>query len=235
MHISRSLLFGWLVLAGSFAVLAQQKEAPKPQHSPAEEKAIARIRQLGGLALEVAQNDPRLEVSYQQVDGKITDEHMMLLKNLKDLISLNLRGKDLTDAQLAPLAGITSLIQLHLERTKITDQGMPYLKGLVNLEYLNLYGTSVGDAGLMNLEGMKKLKKLYLWQTKVTDAGVAKLQKALPQAYIDRGQDLLKVEEKKPEAKSKDNKAKGKEGKGKDDKTKAKDDKAKAKDDKSKS
>ncbi|HEV8061516.1 MAG TPA: hypothetical protein VGP68_16675 [Gemmataceae bacterium] len=237
MHLSRSLLLGWLVLAGSFAVLAQEKEAPKAQHSPAEEKAIARIRQLGGLALEVAQNDPRLDVSYQQVDGKITDEHMMLLKDLKDLISLNLRGKDVTDAQLAPLAGITSLIRLHLERTKITDQGMPYLKGLINLEYLNLYGTDVGDPGLVNLEGMKKLKHLYLWQTKVTDAGVAKLQKTLPQVEITRGLDLLKVEEKKPEPKGKDDKAKAKEdkGKGKDDKAKSKDDKAKAKDDKNKS
>ena len=96
MRFSRSLLFGWLVLAGSFAVLAQEKEAPKPQRSPAEEKSIARIRQLGGLALEVAQNDPHLDVSYQQVDGKITDEHMALLKDLKDLVYLNLRGKEVT-------------------------------------------------------------------------------------------------------------------------------------------
>src|SRR5260370_516812 len=105
MHLSRSLLLGWLVLAGSFAVLAQEKETPKATRSPAEEKSLARIRQLGGLTLEIAQNDPRLEVSYQQVDGKITDEHMMLLKDLKDLVNLNLRGKEVTDAQLAPLAG----------------------------------------------------------------------------------------------------------------------------------
>jgi hypothetical protein len=208
MHLSRSLLLGWFVLAGSFAVLAQEKETPKPQHSPAEEKAIARIRQLGGLALEVAQNDPSMEVSYQQVDGKITDEQMALLKDLKDLVSLNLRGKEVTDAQLAPLAGITSLKRLHLERTKITDQATPYLKGLVNLEYLNLYGTDVGDPSLPNLENMKKLKHLYLWQTKVTDAGVAKLQKALPQIEIVRGLDLQKVEEKKPETKGKDEKGK---------------------------
>src|SRR5438094_343159 len=119
MRLPRSFLLGLLVLTGSFAAMAQEKEAPKAQRSPAEEKALARIRQLGGLALEVAQNDPRLDVSYQQVDGKITDEHMMLLKDLKDLISLNLRGKDVTDIQLASLSGNTSLIRLHLERTKV--------------------------------------------------------------------------------------------------------------------
>ncbi len=123
MHLSRSLLLGLFVLAGSFAALAQDKEAPKTQRSPAEEKALARIRQLGGLALELAQNDARIEVNYQQVDGNLTDEHFLLLKYVKDLISLNLRGKDVTDAQLAFLAGDASLMQLHLERTKITDKG----------------------------------------------------------------------------------------------------------------
>ncbi len=213
MHFMRLLLLGCLLLSGSFAVLAQEKEAPKAQHGPAEEKAIARIRQLGGLALEVAQNDPSMEVSYQQIDGKITDEEMALLKDLKDLVSLNLRGKDVTDEQLAPLAGITSLKRLHLERTKITDKGTPNLKGLVNLEYLNLYGTDVSDASLPNFEDMKKLKHLYLWQTKVTDAGAAKLQKALPHLDINRGQDLLKVEAKKPETKAKDDKGKKEEKK----------------------
>jgi hypothetical protein len=226
MHRSRSFLLGSLVLVISFAALAQEKEAPKTTRSPAEEKAIARIRQLGGLALEVAQNDSHMDVSYQQVDGKLTDEHMQLLKDLPDLVYLNLRGKEVTDAQLAPLASLPGLTRLHLERTKITDKGMPYLKGLVNLEYLNLYGTDIGDAGLVNLVNMKKLKHLYLWQTKVTDAGVAKLKKALPQVEIVRGLDLQKVEEKKPEAKPKDEKAKAKDGKGKTDKTK-KDDKAK--------
>ncbi len=88
--------------------------------------------------------------------------------------------------------------------------------------------TSSPPPSLPNLQDLKKLKKLYLWQTKVTDAGVAKLQKALPQVEINRGQDLLKVEEKKPETKAKDDKGKGKDTKAKDAKAKAKDDKAKA-------
>ena len=184
---------------------------------------MARIRQLGGLALELAQNDPRIEVNYQQVDSSLTDEHFLLLKDVKDLISLNLRQRR---DRCRNLAGDTSLMQLHLERTKITDKGTPALKGLVNLEYLNLYGDGI-DANLPNLQDMKKLKKLYLWQTKVTDAGVAKLQKSLPQVEITRGLDLLKVEEKKPEPKAKDDKGKGKDTKAKDAKAKAKDEKAK--------
>jgi hypothetical protein len=185
------------VLTGLPLLLAQEK-APR---SEAEKKALAKIQQLGGLALELAQNDSRLDVSYQGRDTKFTDECLLPLKDLKELVYLNLRGQDVTDASLAHLKGLTSLTRLHLERTKITNKGLESLKGLVNLEYLNLYGTDITDAGLTNLEGMKKLKSLYVWQTKVTDAGVAKLKKALPTVEIVRGLDLEPVKvEKKPEA-----------------------------------
>jgi Leucine-rich repeat (LRR) protein len=179
-----------------------------PKRSEAEEKALARIRELGGLALELAQNDPSLEVSYHLTRDKITDEHLILLSQLKSLVHLNLRGKEVTDAQLAYLEGLTTLTRLHLEKTKITDKGLEHLKGLTNLEYLNLYGTDITDKGLEHLAGLKKLKKLYLWQTKVSDAGVAKLQKALPDLDINRGIELAKPEEKKPEAKPKEKKDK---------------------------
>ncbi len=162
------------------------------KHSPAEVAAIAKIQQQGGLVLEVAQNDPHLEVSYQQRGEKITDQCLADLEILKTLVHLNLRGQAVTDAMLVHLRPLTSLSRLHLELTPVTDKGLENLKGLVNLEYLNLYGTAVTDAGLKNLEGMKKLKSLYLWQTKVTDAGVARLRRSLPQVEIVRGLDLEK-------------------------------------------
>ncbi len=177
-----------VVLPGSLT-LAQ---APA-RRTEAENKALDKVRQLGGLALELAQTDPRLDISYHLMDKPLTVEHLTPLKDLKGLVHLNLRGTAITDDMLAQLAGCTSLIRLHLEKTKITDKGLAHLKGLVNLEYLNLYGTEVTDAGLAQLEGLKKLKSLYLWQTKVTDAGVEKLKKALPQLQIIRG-----IEEPKP-------------------------------------
>ena len=178
-----------------------------PKRSEAETKALARIRQLGGLALELAQNDPRLEVSYLNADGKITAEHLALLKELKGLVHLNLRGQPVTDDQLSLLKDLTDLTELHLEKTKITDKGLEQLKNLVNLEYLNLYGTQVSDAGLAHLDGMKKLKRLYLWQTKVTDDGVVKLKKAVPNVDINRGLDIDKPsDEKKDEGKKPDKK-----------------------------
>jgi hypothetical protein len=210
------LVFG---LSLVLSVVAADTPAPVAQ-TEAGKKALAKIRQLGGLALEVAQNDPHLEVSYIQNDGKFSDEHLAVLKDLKGLVHLDMRGQPVTDAQLVHLKPLTELTHLHLEKTKITDKGLENLKGLVNLEYLNLYGTAVSDAGLANLEGMKKLKHLYVWQTKVTDAGAAKLKQAVAGLDVNLGVNLdaepkkiAKAEPKKDDKKDKTAEAKKEEKK----------------------
>lgn len=193
----RTILAAMMVI-GLASVAAAQDKA---KHTAAEEKAMAQVRQLGGLALEVALNDSHVEVSYPaSSDGKFSAKYLEPLKELKGaLVHLNLRGQPVTDEQLVHLEGLTGLTELHLERAQITDKGLPHLRGLVNLKYLNLYGTNVSDAGLSNLEGMKKLEHLYLWQTKVTQAGADKLKKTLPQLDVNLGIDLSKpVEVKKP-------------------------------------
>jgi hypothetical protein len=179
-----------LVLA-SGAFLAGEEPVTQTE---AGKKALDKIRQTGGLAQEIAQNDNRLEVSYAQAGDRITDEQLAVLRDLHGLIHLDLRGVPVTDAQTVFLRPLTTLTRLHLERTRITDKGLENLKRLVNLEYLNLYGTAVTDAGLANLQGMKKLRNLYLWQTKVTPAGVAKLKTAVPGVDVNLG-----IEDKTPE------------------------------------
>ncbi len=192
----------------TLGLLAADTPAPVVQ-TEGGKKALVKIRQFGGLALELAQNDPRLEVSYIQTDGKFNDEYLVVLKDLKGLVHLDVRSQPVTDAQLVHLKPLTDLTHLHLEKTKITDKGLAELKGLVNLEYLNLYGTAVSDAGLTNLEGMKKLKHLYVWQTKVTEAGAEKLKKTIPGLDVNLGFKLepeptkiAKADPKKDSAKS---------------------------------
>jgi hypothetical protein len=198
------LTVGWM----ASSLFAQDKPAEKPVPTEAEKQATAQIKKLGGLVLEIAQNDPRLDVAFHLADAKITDAELALVKPLSRTAHLNLRGTEVTDAGLAHVAELKGLVKLHLEKTKVTDAGLAQLKGLENLEYLNLYGTAVTDAGLKHLEGLKKLKKLYLWQTQASDAGVAALKAALPEIQITRGLELAKPpepekkpEEKKPEEK----------------------------------
>src|ERR1700747_1227946 len=81
------------VLCLPFASSQEQAKRSEP-----ELKALAKIQQLGGLAMELAQNDDHLEVSYQQRDQKLTDECLAVLKDLPGLVHLNLRGQEVTDA-----------------------------------------------------------------------------------------------------------------------------------------
>jgi len=205
----------------------QEKEAPKEAakvtRSADELAAIESLRKQGALVLELAQTDPRLEVSYLQQVEKFGDAQLVPLKSLKGLVRLNLRGQGVTDDLVRNIAPLTDLTHLHLEKTKITDKGLSSLKGLKNLEYLNVYGTAVTDAGLKELEGLKNLKQLYVWQTKVTKEGAANLRKAIAKVDVNRGLDdlppLPKVEEKAP-AKEMKKEAKKVEGKKKGDEAK---------------
>src|SRR6516165_5354041 len=71
------------------------------QRSEAEKKALDKIRHLGGFAIELAQNDPRLDVAFHLMDKKITVDHLTPLKDLKGLVYLNLRGTEVNDDMLA--------------------------------------------------------------------------------------------------------------------------------------
>lgn len=170
--------------ASQHTLHAQQKPQPKPKLTPEQSQAMSRIRQIGGLVMELAQNDSRLVVGLHLTDQKVTDDVLAVLKDLPPIVQLNLRGTEVTDAGLPHLKPLTALERLHLERTKVTDAGLVHLAELQNLQYLNLYGTEVTDAGLEHLAALKNLKNLYLWETKTTEEGIARLRQALPGAEI---------------------------------------------------
>jgi hypothetical protein len=134
-HMVRAFVaLAFLVGLTAVSIVAQEKV----KRTPAEEKAIEKLRSMGALVLEVAQNDPRLEVSYLQKIDNFGDEHLTPLKDLKTVHSLNLRAQPVTDAHVANLKGMTALARLHLEKTKVTDKALETVGGLTGLEYLNL-------------------------------------------------------------------------------------------------
>src|SRR5207248_10434534 len=98
MQNARCMALGLLIVLTAGLLHAADE---KPKRSDAEIKAIAKIKELGGQVMELAQNDPRLEVSYHLTGGKVTDNDLQPLLALKDVVHLNLRGTDVTDAGLA--------------------------------------------------------------------------------------------------------------------------------------
>ena len=77
------------------------------------------------------------------------------------IVSLDISGDDVTDAQLVHLRGLTCLRDVEFYHIRITDSGMAHLKGLTNLE------------------------TLFLYDTQVTKDGRTMLRKALPNCEID--------------------------------------------------
>ena len=182
-------------------------QANGEEQSPEQQEAVKAIEEAGGSVREIAQDDERLEVDFHLASGSVSDDAVVPVAMLKNVMRLHLGKTPITDQALGHIKGLTSLEALHLENTKISDAGLESLKGLKNLAYLNLYGTSVGDAGLVHLKGLTNLKKLYVWQTKATEQGIAELKKALPDLDVNTGWDLKESEtETKNEESEKDSK-----------------------------
>jgi mono/diheme cytochrome c family protein len=154
-----------------------------------ESSAISKVEEFGGQVLGIAQNTEgvRVLIPPKTFEGRVlTDADLAVLKEINQIVELDLKNAGITDAGLAHLSSLSSLERLHLEKTKVSDKGLMALKGLNNLKYLNLYGTGVSDAGLESLKSFKNLQNLYLWQTKVTFDAAKKFHKEQTKAGNDR-------------------------------------------------
>ena len=175
----RRMLLTCLLLIG-FTCVASADEA----------EAIAAIEKLGGSVRQIAQDSENKEAAFHLSGKELTDDGLGAVKEIKNLIWLNLANTKVSDAGLKHLSEIKTLTKLHLEKTQIGDAGLKHLKGLDNLEYLNLYGTQVSDKGLTHLKDLPKLKKLYLWDSKVTKDGLAEMKDALAKIDVNIGAEL---------------------------------------------
>jgi len=105
------------------------------------------------------------------------DDDLVRLKNVKGLQTLDLLGKQVTDAGLVHLKGLKGLRVLSLQQTRVTDAGLAHLKELEGLRELELSFTRVTDAGLAHLKELKGLQSLSVRVCrKVTDAGLVHLK-----------------------------------------------------------
>jgi serine/threonine protein kinase/Leucine-rich repeat (LRR) protein len=108
---------------------------------------------------------------------EVNDDNIEKLKDLPNLVSLNVPGTRVGDSGLSRLKGLPKLSQLHLGDTKVTDAGLVHLKGLTNLTSILLNGLQVTDAGLQHLKGLNKLTTLSLDRcTQVSNGGLQHLR-----------------------------------------------------------
>ena len=129
-------------------------------------------------ALE-ADKDGKKEKADTNNDGMISTEE---IKNVK---SINLENKDLTNADLAGLSEAVNCEKIDLENNKnITD--ISFIKNLKQLKTLYLRGTSVTDFTALN-DLKAQLESLYLPTTASTATRMSFLSDSL---YLKEGQEL---------------------------------------------
>lgn len=131
-------------------------------------------------ALETdADKDGKKEKADANNDGMISTEE---IKNVK---SINLENKDLTNADLAGLSEAVNCEKIDLENNKnITD--ISFIKNLKQLKTLYLRGTSVTDFTALN-DLKAQLESLYLPTTASTVTRMSFLSDSL---YLKEGQEL---------------------------------------------
>jgi hypothetical protein len=160
----------YFLLRTDTPVVAQEPNTKQPVGNPKQpgkggkiakqlddqDNAVAAVKQLGGT----------VERAGDQSKGPV--------------VLVDLRGKNLTDADLAVLKHLPQLQQLYVGNTGITDVGLVNVKGLADLVVLELSGNiGITDAGLANVVGLVKLQQIMFSQTGISDEGLIHL-KGLP-------------------------------------------------------
>jgi HEAT repeat protein len=102
----------------------------------------------------------------------LSDDGLEHLKSLTSLGALSIVSSKVTNAGVAQLAALTKLEILELEHAQIDDEGLARLKDLTRMDLLNLTNTGISDKGLEHLQGMSKLHTLILDGTRTSDAGL---------------------------------------------------------------
>jgi Leucine-rich repeat (LRR) protein len=174
-----------MLLSGMVAGAVLTSAAPS-QADDAEDRAVARVKERGGLVTRDEKRPGKPVVEVILGFSKTSDADLRRLAPLTDLSRLYLHETQVTDTGLKELAPLKNLTTLVLIATPVTDAGLKHLAPLTKLMELDLAVTKVTNAGLEHLAPLKNLTTLDLSGTKVTDVGVAKLQRALPKCKVTR-------------------------------------------------
>jgi hypothetical protein len=189
-----------LVIALVLGLVALVANAADDTPTPAEEKAIAAARLLGGKAAidQTLPADARVSVKLDSVtdaglaalakqpavgaiqafDGRrCTEKGFAALKGLPHLRRLTLNQSGVSDKELALIAACPELRVLVIPESTVTDAGLAALAKLDRLEELNLAdAVKVTDKGMATIKTLERLQVLHLDKTGLTDKGLAELK-----------------------------------------------------------
>ncbi len=133
-------------------------------------------RELVDRLFESSSPDERPKIIYARLEGThITDNEMMLLRYLPDLVALSI-----TDGRMARLQraahSLPELVGLSANAGTITDRGLVKLEGLAQLRRLWLTAASVRGPGLAHVSKLPLLESLNVILPMLENEGLAYLR-----------------------------------------------------------
>ncbi len=171
-------------------VSADDESADLPTVAAADPKTIAALEASGFVVRPVVSGGTLLDINYSTLQPLSDAQLQMLDAVALQVLRLNLRGAEVTNAGLKTIARMTNLRRLRLESNPIDDGGMAELQGLKELRYLNLTGTKVTDRGLVSLGTLPKLRKIYVWNTTISPKAAETLRQNHPELMVNTGVQL---------------------------------------------
>ncbi len=119
-------------------------------------------------------------VFVQLLGDMITDDDLLLLRDLRSLEGLAIRSRYVTDSGLQHITHLENLHHLWLVRVSVTGTGLAHIASMPELRSLNLGGAPITDHGIALLRNHPSLRNLIVNSPHVTDDGVPHLA-AIPQ------------------------------------------------------
>jgi hypothetical protein len=149
------------------------------------ESAVARFREVGGVAQWVQKGGPLMDrrsnsrhLFVWRYNGPEHRVSLAQLGVLREVTTLTLYGIDCSDDDLKQVAGWKHLEGLQLVYNRgVTDAGMKYVAGMPHLKRLVLWDTKVTSAGMKDIAALADLEYLEISNSPVGDAGLRGLEK----------------------------------------------------------
>ena len=136
---------------------------------------------------KLAEHSPALIVSFFNRSLFQAQQLKELLPVKTQIVSLDLTGMGVKDADLATIAEMSNLRRLNLSNTEITGATLQDLKKLKYLRSLSLSGTAVQQNGLLQLQGFPQLKTVYAWNVPVKVDDMQKVHDQLKNIRFEKG------------------------------------------------
>lgn len=183
LRVSAALLLAVILAAGCITWTKFKNNARAISRSPTSGQTITIT------AANLSQMLARLKgVSPEQMLNlkvrNVTDQELLQVAHLQNVVGLDLRGAPITDSALATVAKMRGLTRLSLRDTPITTAGMQHVRLLPHLTELDVSHTKIDDESLEVIANIPQLTLIDLSGNQLSTPAVLQMRRRRPDVTV---------------------------------------------------